>query len=175
MSGKGSPGVNQVCYLTSLDGPAIGLFMTQVIYNPFADDEYIGPPVFYFGDTFVWFHIPIPILRYRDSHSKDKTIRGSHYKDTVVATPSYLYKGNSPTWQNLYIVKLHRKCFALVPRKYYLSRYWPFVKGIHRWPPVDSHHKGPVMRKASPCHEPDPALDCNLWLSWLWFIAHDLI
>ena len=23
--------------------------------------------------------------------------------------------------------------------------YWPFVRGIHRWP-VDSHHKGPVMR-----------------------------
>ena len=23
--------------------------------------------------------------------------------------------------------------------------YWPFVMGIHRWP-VDSHHKGPVMR-----------------------------
>ena len=23
--------------------------------------------------------------------------------------------------------------------------YWPFVVGIHRWP-VDSHHKGPVMR-----------------------------
>ena len=28
--------------------------------------------------------------------------------------------------------------------------YWPFVKGIHRWP-VDSLHKGPVMQKAFPC------------------------
>ena len=24
-------------------------------------------------------------------------------------------------------------------------RYWPFVRGIHRWP-VDSHHKGPLTR-----------------------------
>ena len=28
--------------------------------------------------------------------------------------------------------------------------YWPFVKRIQRWP-VDSHHKGPVMRKTFPC------------------------
>ena len=26
-------------------------------------------------------------------------------------------------------------------------RYWPFVRGIQRWP-MDSPHKGPVMRKA---------------------------
>ena len=28
-------------------------------------------------------------------------------------------------------------------------RYWPFVRGIHRWP-VNSPHKGPVTRKMSP-------------------------
>ena len=28
--------------------------------------------------------------------------------------------------------------------------YCPFVRGIHRWP-VDSPHKGPVMRKPLPC------------------------
>ena len=28
--------------------------------------------------------------------------------------------------------------------------YWPFVKGIHRFP-MDSPHKGPVMLKAFPC------------------------
>ena len=30
--------------------------------------------------------------------------------------------------------------------------HWPFVRGIHRWP-VDSPHKGPVMLKATPCHD----------------------
>ena len=30
--------------------------------------------------------------------------------------------------------------------------YWPFVRRIYRWP-VDSPHKGPVMRKAFPCHD----------------------
>ena len=29
--------------------------------------------------------------------------------------------------------------------------YWPYVRGIHRWP-VDSPHNGPVVRKAFPCH-----------------------
>ena len=29
--------------------------------------------------------------------------------------------------------------------------YWPFVKGIHRWP-VDSPHKGSVKREAFPCY-----------------------
>ena len=28
-------------------------------------------------------------------------------------------------------------------------RHWPFVRGIHRWP-VNSPHKGPVMRKMFP-------------------------
>ena len=27
--------------------------------------------------------------------------------------------------------------------------YWPFVRGIHRWP-VNSHHKGPLTRKTIP-------------------------
>ena len=30
--------------------------------------------------------------------------------------------------------------------------YWPLVREIHR-SPVDSPHKGPVMRKACPCHD----------------------
>ena len=29
--------------------------------------------------------------------------------------------------------------------------HWPFVRGFHR-SPVESPHKGPVMRKAFPCH-----------------------
>ena len=31
-------------------------------------------------------------------------------------------------------------------------RYWPFVRGIHRWP-VNSPHKGPVTRKMFPFHD----------------------
>ena len=30
--------------------------------------------------------------------------------------------------------------------------YWPFVRGIHRWP-VDSSHKGPVMRQVPQSHD----------------------
>ena len=30
--------------------------------------------------------------------------------------------------------------------------YWPFVRGIHRWP-MDSPHKRPVMRKSFPRHD----------------------
>ena len=30
--------------------------------------------------------------------------------------------------------------------------YRPFVSGFHRWP-VESPHKGPVMRKVFPCHD----------------------
>ena len=30
--------------------------------------------------------------------------------------------------------------------------HWPFVKGINHWP-VDSSHKGPVMRKVFPFHD----------------------
>ena len=30
--------------------------------------------------------------------------------------------------------------------------FWPFVRGIHRWP-VDSPHKGPVIQKAFTCHD----------------------
>ena len=43
-------------------------------------------------------------------------------------------------------------------------RYWPFVRGIHWWP-VDSHRKGPVMRKAFPwpCHDIIVELKC--WVS----------
>ena len=35
--------------------------------------------------------------------------------------------------------------------------YWPFVRGIHRWP-VDSPHKGPVMRKMFQC--------CDIIMTW---------
>ena len=37
------------------------------------------------------------------------------------------------------------------------SHHWPFVRAIHRWP-VDSPHKGWVMRKAFPC--PDVFMLC---------------
>ena len=33
-----------------------------------------------------------------------------------------------------------------------IPHYWFYVRGIHRWP-VDSPHKGPVMRNSFPCHD----------------------
>ena len=33
-----------------------------------------------------------------------------------------------------------------------VPHYWPFVRGIHRWP-VDSHNRGPVLRKMLPYHD----------------------
>ena len=50
-------------------------------------------------------------------------------------------------------VSNHRKpsicstvCSGAHQRKYQNQCYWPFVRGIHRWP-VDSPHKEPVTRK----------------------------
>ena len=37
-------------------------------------------------------------------------------------------------------------------RKHQCPRHWPFVGEIHRWT-VDSPYKGPVTRKAFPCHD----------------------
>ena len=59
-------------------------------------------------------------------------------------------------WHELHGVSDHRplEClFKIVfkhQRKFKGPHYWPFVNGIHR-SPVDSIHKGPVMRKAFPC------------------------
>ena len=44
-------------------------------------------------------------------------------------------------------------CLGWYQRKHQSRRYRPFVKGIQRWP-VDSPHKGSVMRKAPSSHEP---------------------
>ena len=45
---------------------------------------------------------------------------------------------------------------------------WPFVRGIHRWP-VDSPHKGPVMRKACPWH------DTVMFLSVMFLFAQPFV
>ena len=38
---------------------------------------------------------------------------------------------------------------GLTSKKHLSPHYWPFVRGIHRWP-VNSPHKGPVTRKKLP-------------------------
>ena len=42
------------------------------------------------------------------------------------------------------------------------GHYWPLCEGIHRWP-VDSPHKGPVMRKAFPCYDVITFFPSMLW------------
>ena len=68
--------------------------------------------------------------------------------------------------------------FRLISKKHQSPRYWPFVKGIHRWP-VDSPHKEPVTRSrrnprlgyARTSFGIDAVAEftiwkCNLWKSW---------
>ena len=44
--------------------------------------------------------------------------------------------------------------------------YWSFVKTIRRWP-VDSPHKGPMMRKACPCRD---VIMASLALGSMWLL-----
>ena len=46
---------------------------------------------------------------------------------------------------------LRNNWLRLISKETSKSRYWLFVRGIHRWP-VDSLHKGPVNLKTFPCH-----------------------
>ena len=43
---------------------------------------------------------------------------------------------------------LFNRLFGPTSKKHQSPRYWPFVRGIHRWP-VNSPHKGPVTLKKS--------------------------
>ena len=43
-------------------------------------------------------------------------------------------------------------CSTACPGKQQIKHYWPFVRGIHS-SPMDSSHKGPVMRNNFPCHD----------------------
>ena len=65
----------------------------------------------------------------------------SHVKDKTVARPSYLSHGDPYTGKAIFLYWDG----PLLP--------WSFVRGtICQWP-VNSLHKGAVMRKASPSHE----------------------
>ena len=57
-----------------------------------------------------------------------------------------------------------------ISNKYQSTLYWPFVRGIHRWP-VNSPHKGPVTRKKLPF---DDVIihSCLQWLD-LMLCQHD--
>ena len=47
---------------------------------------------------------------------------------------------------------LFNSLFRLTANVKKAPNYWPFVRGIHRWP-VDSPYRGPVIWKAFPCHD----------------------
>ena len=63
----------------------------------------------------------------------------------ITTVPKYLY---SPASQ-LFVQQFSQADIKLNIKGLH---HWPFVKGIHWWP-VDSLHKGPVMRNVSPCHD----------------------
>ena len=67
----------------------------------------------------------------------------NHYKEKTVWRPSYLYNGNSITWKTVFLftwgpgTNFHDD----VMKWKLFPRYWPFVRGILRWP-VGSPYKG---------------------------------
>ena len=83
------------------------------------------------------------------------------YHGLVLSCIDWLYKKYSPalqkcitsTWCDRHGVSNNRTIECLFNSLFRLTtgdikgpRYWPFVRGIHRWP-VDSPHTGPVTRK----------------------------
>ena len=54
------------------------------------------------------------------------------------------------------------------------AHYWPFVKGIHRWP-MDSHHKGSLMRKTFLCHNVTTHGCVNNGGTAVWTIGHGCV
>ena len=79
------------------------------------------------------------------------------FRPQYAKTLNDFYHYSNVTWISLHVQKL--AIWMLVQqlfrgkrqRKHQIPHYWPFVMGIHR-SSVDSHHKGPVMQKAFPCH-----------------------
>ena len=65
--------------------------------------------------------------------------RNSHYYDKTVSRPAWFYKGNP--WNNSFRPDNAHKYDDVIKWKHNFSRYWPFVRGIHR-SPVNSPHKG---------------------------------
>ena len=113
------------------------------------------------------FHRPIqssqPVTRHRDpicsAAKPDQTDTAdglwqygsmmAHYEGNFTWILSHEYPGTSNHW--------HLNCFIQQHVQYKNKEnanalhHWPFVRGIQQWL-VDSPHKGPVMKKAFPCH-----------------------
>ena len=51
-----------------------------------------------------------------------------------------------------YSMLIHKLVQADMKGNIKAPHHWPFVRRINRWP-VDSPHKGPVMRNEFPCHD----------------------
>ena len=52
-------------------------------------------------------------------------------------------------WNDLPFDSVLKSFCGPTSKKHQSPHYWPFVRGIHRWP-VNSLHKGPVTRKTFP-------------------------
>ena len=61
----------------------------------------------------------------------------------------FYYKDNNDVWNQRQLDCLFNSLISLMKRYSKVPHYWPFVRGMHRWP-MHSPHKGPVMRKAFP-------------------------
>ena len=55
-------------------------------------------------------------------------------------------------------------CSSWHQRKHQSPCYWPFERGIQRWP-VASLHKGPLTRKAFPCDDVIMSMTCDPQMS----------
>ena len=64
-----------------------------------------------------------------------------HYSDVIMCTMASQISGVSIVYSTA--------CSVADQRKHQSSAWLPFVRGIHRWP-VNSPHKGPVLRKMFP-------------------------
>ena len=67
--------------------------------------------------------------------------RGEHYNDITMGFMASQITSISTVYFSIRLIQ-HQRNIKAPP-------YWPFVRGIHRWP-VNSSHKGPVTRKKLP-------------------------
>ena len=66
---------------------------------------------------------------------------GAHYSDVIMSAAASLITGVSMVWLIVWL--------GADQRKHHSSGSQVFARGIHRWP-MNSPHKGPVMRKRFP-------------------------
>ena len=88
-----------------------------------------------------WFQTPSHSLwRHRNGHIilEELEVHPSHYNDVIISAMASQITRNSTAYSTV--------CSGWHERKHRNSRYWPFVRGIDRWP-VDSLHKTLVTRR----------------------------